>query len=273
MKLVPGEWRQVVRAVRKALAPTADIRVLDRTFRVVHEARGAWVEHDYPLLREMARDAEVVFDVGANIGITALLMADAMATSGRLYAFEPSADACRIIRDNAALNQFQSRIRVVDTFVSEASGQAVEFFADFASVFNSAVRREVEGFTPAPVLKTTVAVDDLIRHGVDAPQVVKIDVEGAELGVLRGMRQCLERHGPVVFLELHEIPGTPLPDHARVVHGLLTPLGYRMLWLRTQLLLTPETLEDVVGSRTHLLLLPPGREVPAWLSRHDTSRL
>jgi FkbM family methyltransferase len=273
MTLLPSEWRQVARAARKALAPTADIRVLDRTFGVVHEARGAWVEHDYPVLRELARETEVIFDVAANIGITALLMADAMVPSGRLYAFEPSPDACRIIRNNAALNGLQSKIRVVDTFVGETSGNLVEFVTDSTSVFNSAVRRVVEGFSPSAVLKTTVAFDDLVRHGTEPPHFVKIDVEGAGLGVLRGMRQCLEQYEPVVFLELHEIPGTPLSEHARLIHEFLVPLGYRMLWLRTQAPLTLHTLKDVTGSRTHFLLLPSGRDVPAWLSRHDTSRL
>jgi FkbM family methyltransferase len=273
MTLVASEWKQVARAARKALAPTAELRVLDRAFRVVHEARGAWVEHDYPVLRELARETEVIFDVGANIGMTALLMADAMAPSGRLYAFDPSPDACRIIRNNAALNGLQSKIRVIDTFVDESSGNLVEFFTDSTSVFNSAVRRVVGGFAPSPVLKTTVALDDLIRHGMEPPHFVKIDVEGAELGVLRGMRQCLEQHEPVVFLELHEIPGVRLSEHARLAHELVAPLGYRMLWLRTQAPLTSATLKEVTGSRTYLLLLPSGREVPDWLSRHDTSRL
>jgi hypothetical protein len=50
-----------------------------------------------------------------------------------------------------------------------------------------------------------VAIDDLVERGdVPPPDVVKIDVEGSELAVIRGMRRTLERHRPVLICELHE---------------------------------------------------------------------
>lgn len=76
---------------------------------------------------------------------------------------------------------------------------------------------DVSGEIHAPV--ELVTVDELVADGTVAPpSVVKIDVQGAEAEVLRGMRRTLEEHGPLVLCELH---GT-----GDVVKPLLDELGY-----------------------------------------------
>ena len=51
----------------------------------------------------------------------------------------------------------------------------------------------------------TVAIDDLVRAGgLPTPDVVKIDVEGAEIAVLEGMRETIDRHRPAIICELHD---------------------------------------------------------------------
>jgi FkbM family methyltransferase len=80
--------------------------------------------------------------------------------------------------------------------------------------------RAVEGGTPAPT------VDQLVEAFALRPGFVKVDVEGAEPFVLRGMQQTLETHRPIVMLELHPkwLPDDLTPAE---VESLLTDQGYR----------------------------------------------
>lgn len=77
------------------------------------------------------------------------------------------------------------------------------------------------------------AVDAELAAGRPAPDVVKIDVEGAELGVLEGMRETFQQHRPTLICELH---GT-----APEVCDFLESLGYRL-----------EALETVESIRWHV---------------------
>jgi hypothetical protein len=90
-----------------------------------------------------------------------------------------------------------------------------------------------------------VAIDDLVANGsVKPPTVVKIDVEGAELAVLQGMRRTLAEHRPAVICELH---GT----HDEFV-AFMDEQNYRLINLEGTIPVREE------GASAHALGLPPG---------------
>lgn len=98
-----------------------------------------------------------------------------------------------------------------------------------------------------------VSVDSLReREAVPAPDVVKPDVEGSEVDVLRGMRRTLERDRPAVICELHETN--------RELVELLTGCGYEVSNLDG-----PEPV--VQAGPVHALALPAGRPGAPWRPR------
>jgi hypothetical protein len=89
-----------------------------------------------------------------------------------------------------------------------------------------------------------VAIDDLIRSGeLRPPALVKIDVEGAEIAVLEGMRETIGRHRPAIICELH---GT----HSEFV-AAMEGHGYRLINLEGTIPVRDE------GASAHALALPP----------------
>jgi FkbM family methyltransferase len=146
-------------------------------------------------LRARLEPGMVVCDIGANSGFYSLLMASAVGHRGLVYAFEPQPGNLVFLRKHLEINRATNVI---------VSGEAIADFvgeARFSAHRGSyAGRLEDEGQLRVPV----VTLDHLHANGRLQPaDVLKIDVEGAELGVLKGARAFLNRYRPVVFLATH----------------------------------------------------------------------
>jgi FkbM family methyltransferase len=146
---------------------------------------------------------DVFYDIGANVGFFSLLGARLVGVDeGKVYAFEAAPDNATAIRANVKLNAI-SNIRVIDKAVSSRAGMGrLQIVED-----QSWSKLEEYGNHPDTrrmIDVELVAIDDLLQaDAISPPTVVKIDVEGAEIAVLEGMRTTLERHQPAVICELH----------------------------------------------------------------------
>jgi FkbM family methyltransferase len=156
--------------------------------------------HDF-LRRYIADGAgpeAVIFDVGANIGLTSVLFAQCAAA---VYAFEPSKDAYpalqQTLRANnirncrtfpCALGAAQGRLR----FCDDATSASASHLVDGGSLGSSTYEVDVT------TLDAVVAREQLQRL-----DLIKIDVEGVEGDVLRGAAESLERFRPTVFVEFN----------------------------------------------------------------------
>jgi FkbM family methyltransferase len=153
---------------------------------IVEQAERHWyIEHLKPGM--------TAFDVGANVGLTAFLFSTLVGSSGRVYAFEPGTSSFQKLAAAVALPQF-ANIRAAQVALSDRTGQQELFVYDDAhSSWNSLVRRPPELLGLAPTRTKSVdtsTLDDFCRvHQIARIDLLKIDVEGAELSVLRGARQ------------------------------------------------------------------------------------
>jgi FkbM family methyltransferase len=146
------------------------------------------------LARELS-DGMVAYDIGANIGFFTMIAARAVGPQGRVLAFEPLPENVRWLRHNADINDFR-QIEIVDAAVGAAAG-TVGFESGATDVW---ARVSDSGEHRVRVL----SIDDGIAEGsLPVPDVVKIDIEGAEVEALDGMRETLARHRPTVIVELH----------------------------------------------------------------------
>jgi FkbM family methyltransferase len=190
-------------------------------------------------LRRHVGPGAVVFDIGANLGFFSLLSASLAGPTGRIEAFEPVPSSAAAVRANASLNSF-SNVRVHDVAVADKPGEA----RLWVPVDASWAHLDLHGRHPNTdfeVVVSVVSIDREIAAGhLPVPHVVKIDVEGAEVGVLRGMRETLAAHELVVICELHEsnrevlslanelgyavtnLQGTVAVDEAGPIHVLIT---------------------------------------------------
>ena len=194
------------------------------------------------MVRHLGRGA-VFYDIGANLGFFSLLAAHLSGLSeGRVYAFEAAPDNVTAICRNAELNQVPN-IEVIGKAVAASSGRGRLQVVDDQS-WSKLVEYGAHPFTERVIEVEMVAIDDLLEAGaLPPPAVVKIDVEGAEIAVLEGMRRTIERHRPAIICELHD-------THAEFV-ALMQNHGYRLINLEGTIPVAE------AGASAHALALPP----------------
>jgi FkbM family methyltransferase len=186
-------------------------------------------------LARLARPDAIVLDVGANIGAQALPLARRLDAGGYVIAVEPADDAVARLRANRALNpEIADRLTVVHRALG-APGDAAErtYYAAWP-LAPAAGSHPVHLGAPQRSTATSTTVDALMEE-LHLPRVdlIKLDVDGHELPVLRGATAALTRHHPTVVLELCpyllEERGEALAELTR----LFFDLGYHLYDERT----------------------------------------
>jgi FkbM family methyltransferase len=159
--------------------------------------------HDLEVQFAMARlirPGMTVYDIGANVGFTAVLAARQATSTGRVVCFEPLAANAASIQANARLNEF-ANIEVLQAALGANDGEA-EFH-----VSESPTWGRLAGAGAAPRQNGAVRVPirclDSLREQLPMPQFIKMDVEGAEADVIRGGTQLLSACRPILVIELH----------------------------------------------------------------------
>jgi FkbM family methyltransferase len=139
----------------------------------------------------------VVLDIGAYMGYFTLLAARRAGRDGTIVSFEPHPRSFQLLRQNVVQNDFGDRVILVQKALAATTGVR-RFFA-------RSVNESESGFTPSQNRLSELEVDCVVADAFllgRAVDVVKIDVEGSELEVLRGMRQTLSGSaGATLFVE------------------------------------------------------------------------
>lgn len=155
-------------------------------------------------LKRLTQSGATVLDIGANVGVYSMLCARWAGPGGRVFAFEPAPAALTLLREHLALNGLAERVEVVAQAVSDKAGEAVFYVHDFSgeNSLNAGFAERV-GAAAGTVRVPVTTVDEFCQTRNIAPTLIKIDVEGYELQVLRGARETLKRHQPALLVEMH----------------------------------------------------------------------
>jgi len=192
--------------------------------RVAARHRGlCWNPDEYRAFRESVRDGAVVLDVGANLGAYTLLFAQWAGPTGRVFAFEPAPASLAGLRRHLELNGVNDRVEVVAAAVSESSGSATFHVDRHGGASGLFTATDAES---TPVAVDTTTLDRFCAGRRLRPDVIKIDVEGAELEVLRGGRETLVSPAVTTFVEFHPAIWSARGVTARDVERELAELGF-----------------------------------------------
>ncbi|MDS0295303.1 FkbM family methyltransferase [Halogeometricum luteum] len=174
------------------------------------------------LLDELTGD-ETLWDVGACVGTYACLAAGRLA-DGHVVAFEPEPTNRRRLESNLRENAPASRWTALPTALSDYDGStplASEFTEAGGGHHRLAASDAAGGGTPVEVRRGA----GLCAAGVPAPDVLKVDVQGAELQVLRGMGAVLDGVG-TVYVEMHREKTAWYGSTTDEVEAFLADRGY-----------------------------------------------
>ncbi|MBV8599975.1 MAG: FkbM family methyltransferase [Candidatus Eremiobacteraeota bacterium] len=153
-------------------------------------------EIELQLLRQLCEPGSYVFDAGANVGDHTVALAHHVGTSGRVFAFEPQRAIYSMLCENVAQNGL-ANVECVHAALGATSGTVLIPELDYGVEANYG-GFEVSAFDEgSPVPRVTL--DDY--RSLPRADLVKIDVEGMELDVLRGAEALIERFRPVLYVE------------------------------------------------------------------------
>lgn len=144
-------------------------------------------------IRRFFRPGAVLVDVGANIGYYTLLAAPHLGAAGKIIAFEPSLDSCALLKMSLEKNGFKN-VTIHAKAVADIQG-IVGFNPDDS---NGLINKENPNICAYQV--EAVTLDDVL-NGEERIDLIKMDVEGAEGLVLKGMEKLIQTHHPLIFTE------------------------------------------------------------------------
>jgi FkbM family methyltransferase len=152
-------------------------------------------------IREHCKSGQTVLDIGAHLGLFTVLMARRVGPTGRVYSFEPTALTRKLLQRVVNLNGCSTMVEVRPEAVGSITGTAVfHETADTESNANSLVQTQRSHHTTTV---PTTTLDDFTKMRGLTVSCLKIDVEGAELDLLRGAGEFFARYRPATFLSLH----------------------------------------------------------------------
>ena len=225
-----------------------------------------WEEPEVAVFSNLAKHANTIFDVGANIGIYSLISAKENPTAN-IFAFEPAPANVGRITKNLSLNQ-ASKVQVQAVAVGNEKGSltftvpannsissVASAFEAHASSFDNLPQKQIE----VPLIN----LDSFVQEKGTAPQLMKVDVELFEYEVLQGAEQMLRQHQPALMMELFHVPskiernpklqGVLQPDHNQRIETLLKNCGYHFYLISNKGLLKVNSLGHYPDNSNYLV--------------------
>jgi FkbM family methyltransferase len=175
------------------------VRLNDNFIGAVIARDKQYEPHVTRALKGLLTPGATFVDVGANIGYFSLLAASLVGPAGRVLAFEPNQTNCELLRQSATANDF-AWIAIHPVAVAEARQQIA--FATAGVDSNGRVINPAEAdaeIVPLPLVEA--APLDEVLAATPRIDAIKIDVEGAEARVWRGMQGIVQRHRPPLLFE------------------------------------------------------------------------
>ena len=191
--------------------------------------------------RRHLRTGDIAIDVGANIGSHTLHLARCVGSSGRVFAFEPTAFAHRKLLANIALNPaLAARVTAEQIMLVDSGARtlAPQLYSSWPLTTTAPVHAKHLGRLMDTAGARVVSLDEYLESArVSSVALIKVDVDGHECSVLRGALGAITRFRPVIVMEIApyvlQEAGHDLNDLVEIVASL----GYELRDQRTETVL------------------------------------
>jgi FkbM family methyltransferase len=225
---------------------------------------GYWEEWVVRHLTEFVKPGMRALDIGANMGFYTLLLADLVGPQGHVTAFEPWPAYYEILRRNVHLNGFGHRCTLERKAVQQAVGeQRLLFFENLgtgtAPGGEAFFEEDAGDIPPTAISVETVSVDSYLAAHPQTVDFIKIDVDGSEASVLRGMRTLLDSTRPLaIFCEFTPSIQRDMGDTPREFLDALSNAGFTISWFSPEGIKRITSNDELLDGEWHELLLVRG---------------
>jgi FkbM family methyltransferase len=182
------------------------------------EMYGEFSEREAQMLSQALGPGATVVEVGANIGTHTVQLAKLVGPQGTVLAFEPQRIIFSLLCANLMLNE-QFHVQPIRAAVGDTHGSMP------VPVLDPHAAQNFGGVSLGPSgAGDTVPLVMLDDYTLPSLRLLKIDVEGMEIRVLKGARRTIAAHRPLLYVE------NDRPQNSAALIGLILALGYRLFW-------------------------------------------
>eukprot|EP00943_MAST-04B_sp_MAST-4B-sp1_P007010 g7010.t1 len=180
---------------------------------------GEWSEYETSIFLNLLQPGDVVIDAGANIGSFTIPMAKKVGAEGTVYAFEPQRFLSQTLSTNVILNELPN-VYTMHMALGDHVGtlRIPKILYDKVGNFGAV---DLMKQYPANSVLPLMTIDSLM---LPCPKLIKIDVEGMEIGVIKGSHKTLHKCKPFLYVENNCVKGS------KELILEINSLGYTLFW-------------------------------------------
>ena len=239
-------------------------RILNKNYRVIEGTIRDKIDKDDAWLFALSAHHKNMFDIGANIGQSAMLMLYHRNIEN-IVLVDPNPEALSKAAENLILNNLSQKAKFIPAFISDKNDDVIDFYTVGAGAAGS----KFKGFAKtAKKLKSyypvnTLTVDHLVKSTGISPDLIKVDVEGAEIEVLNGATELAKKMNTTFILEIHSGEELNITENTRLILEWCDKNNYSGWYLKDKTLLDIDSIKN--RGRYHALLIPKHRQFPEYL--------
>ena len=173
---------------------------LDSSDSLRLSTNGVFEPYTTEVIKQNISNGDLVMDIGANIGYFTLIMAKGIKENGKVFSFEPEPKNFELLKKNVEINNY-SNVILEKKAIGNKTGIAKLYLADrknniFHSGMHRIFRSDLVSQISNPVSINIIKLDDYLQDlkFIKKIRLIKIDVEGAEFDVLKGMSKILDEN-------------------------------------------------------------------------------
>lgn len=234
------------------------LKVIKQTIRKNPDQDDAWWFY-------LAKHHDVIFDVGCNVGYTALL-ALIQDANKKMVLVDPNPNALQKAAVNIISNGLGSRTQYIAAFVGDKIDETITFYTIGSGAAGSMYASHAESAASINSCMDvkTVTLDYLYELYGMKPELIKIDVEGAETLVMESAKVIAKESQCSFFIEMHTVENLGMEGAAQIMLDWCRDVGYNAWYLKLgEQLVEASTVKH--RGKCHLLLLPKEKNFPEYL--------
>lgn len=186
-------------------------------------------KENFELLSATCREGGLVMDIGAHIGLFAVIASKVVGKTGKVLAFEPAPSTFKLLQKTVAINKKEDTIDVFQKAVGRKVGKTVFFVSDGEADNSNSLVSYLEDRPLHGIDIDVTTIDAVVAaQNLSKLDFIKMDVEGAEFDTLHGAVQTLNTLRPVCIVAIHPNPILAKGDTLEGIYDFIESCRYRI---------------------------------------------
>ena len=191
---------------------------------------------NFNFLKQHCRPNDIILDIGAHIGLFAVVAAKISSPHGKVYAFEPAPSTNALLRQTIVLNNMQLNIESHSEAMGKENGKTIFYVSDDKADNSNSLVSYKEDRKLHGIDVNIVTIDGFVKtKNLTKVNFMKIDVEGAEYDAIRGAAATFKNLRPYCILAIHPEPIAAKGDNAGDIYDFIFSLDYKITFENKEL--------------------------------------